>query len=188
MTALPRHGTAEKLRSILNFVDGKIVWATRTPELYAANFARAYDPDKAAEEWNATRAGTTPRWQYTTTRADFMCYAHKQYVSLKQVCEALQIDYPSQRLAVDAQVKAYNRQRGKVAILRAVTLKDGHPVWIKRTRKTHPRTSQEALDEFNREYAGKPLHLHRVKGMYRIAFHYVTHEDLMQWLQEKEAK
>lgn len=183
-----RQDVANKLREILTYADSKIVWLPRTPEFYAASFARAYDPYNAADEWNRTRAGGTPRWQYDAARGDFMCQAHKRKASLKEICAALGVDYPPQRIAVDKQVKDYNRTRARKAIVTAVELKDGHPVWARRTRKTHPRTDQLLLDEFNRDYAGKPLRLHHKSGMYRIAFRLVTHEELMQWLKEKEAK
>jgi type II secretory pathway component PulM len=117
-----------------------------------------------------------------------MCQAHKRKASLKEICAALGVDYPPQRIAVDKQVKDYNRTRAQKAIVVSVELKDGHPVWARRTRKTHPRTDQLILDEFNRDYAGKPLRLHHKSGMYRIAFRLVTHEELMQWLKEKDAK
>lgn len=179
---------AEKLRAVLLVEDSKIVWAPRTPTFYAINFTRAYNPEGAAEEWNKTKAGKPPRWQYDAARGDFSAYAHKRLTSLKEVCEALGIDYLPQRHAVHAQVTAYNRNKAKIAAQRSVEIRDGNFVWARRTRKTHPKTDQLLLDEFNRDFAGKQIKPHKSNGMYRISFHYIPPAELLQWLQEKEAK
>lgn len=187
MTAYKQEN-AEKLRAVLTVQDGQIIWSSRTPDFYTGNFSRTYDAQGAADNWNATRAGKPPRWQYDTARGDFMAFAHLRQVSLKEVCAALGEHYPTQRVAVDKATKAYNRDKARRTAIQSIELKNGVPVWTVRTRKTHPKTNQILLDEFNRDFAGKPLRLHHKSGMYRIAFRLVTHEDLMQWLKEKDAK
>ena len=116
-----------------------------------------------------------------------MAQAHLRKVALKDLCELLGADYPTQRVAVDLAIKADSRERGKRTIVQSVEVKNGKVYWTRRTRKTHPRTDQLLLDEFNRKYAGKEV-LPRKDGMYRIAFHYVTLPDLKAWLKAKEAK
>jgi hypothetical protein len=178
---------AAKLRAILTLDGDKIVWLPRTADFYANSFSRAYDPQGAADNWNSTRAGKAPAWRYDAARGDFMAQAHLRKVALKDLCELLGADYPAQRVAVDLAIKADSRERGKRTIVQSVEVKNGKVYWTRRTRKTHPRTDQLLLDEFNRKYAGKEV-LPRKDGMYRIAFHYVTLPDLKAWLKAKEAK
>ncbi len=178
---------ADKMRAVLTEQDGQIVWLPRTADFYANSFSRTYDADGAAENWNKTRAGKPPVWRYDAARGDFTAQAHLRRVGLKELCEVLGADYAVHRVAVDKAIKADSRERGRRTIIQSVEVKGGKVYWTRRTRKTHPRTDQLLLDEFNRKYAGQEIKP-RANGMYRIAFHYVTLPDLKAWLKEKDKK
>lgn len=175
--------------SVLTLDGDKIVWKSRTPEFYAAHFTRVYDAQGAADSWNSKRAGTPPRWRYTTARGDFMCYAHLTLVSLVDICAALGVDYAAQRKKVGELTTQKDVDELHKIIRNCVELnKKGEPHWKRRTKKTHPKTSQEKLDEFNRDFAGRIIKPRKADGKYRIAYRLISHDDLIRAVKAKETK
>lgn len=175
--------TREKIKAVFTVVDGVPVWQERTADFYRSNFPRAFDPDGAAEEWNAERAGKPPRWQYINARGDFVCNAWQRQVGLREVCETFSLPYLETYDRIVELVDAAVIKKAKKNVLACVELVNGEPVWKKRTRKTHPKTAMEKLDAFNSEYAGMKLRLRDGK-YYLIRRLKVQREDLLKWLKE----
>lgn len=174
----------DKIRAVFEVEEGMPVWRERTADFYRQHFPRAFDPEGAAEAWNEERAGHSPRWQLSTSRDDYLCNAWQRQVSLKEVCEALALPYTATREKIEMLVDALLLRKKKRLALISIELKDGEPVWRKRTRQTHPRTDMTRLDEFNRDYAGKKPRLHE-GSYYVICRHKIKRDDVIKWLKEE---
>lgn len=175
--------TSEKIKAVFTVVDGLPVWQERTADFYRTNFPRAFDPEGAAEEWNAERAGNPPRWQFVASRGDYVCNAWQRQVSLREVCETFALPYLALREEIASAAKQEYDDRTRCIVMNCVELQNGEPVWKRRTRKTHPKTDMDKLDAFNRDFAGKKLRLRDGK-FYLVTHRKVQKEDMMKWLKE----
>lgn len=166
---------------------GAIVWRDRASRYFEDEFS--WPPDKArdaAKDWNATKAGKSPRWEMTP-RGPAARLAG-QSVLFWYIVAALDADPDKAKQGANLARADQDAKDAKNAVLRLCRIdhKSGQIVWRKRTPDNAPKTPQERRNAFNSTWAGKPLPIRG--GTLKIQRKTVQEADARQWLQDAASK
>jgi hypothetical protein len=160
-----------------------IVWRPRAASDFADVFNLSADAAAArAQDWAMTKAGRPPRWQHSPR--GLATTADRLPVLFDDVCAALGIAPRVALKHASAIALGVQHDRAKSAVLRLTCRKRGQIVWADRTEENAPKTPERARRDFNKTWAGRPVHVR--DGHIKIQRLLIKLEDATAWLEEQD--
>lgn len=162
---------------------GAIVWRARAAQDFADVFNLSADAAAArAQDWTMTKAGRAPRWQHSSR--GLVTTADRLPALFDEVCAALGIAPRAALKHASATALGVQHDRAKSAVLRLTCHKRGQLVWADRTAENAPKTPERARLDFNKTWAGRPVHVR--DGHIKIQRLLIKLDDATAWLEEQD--
>lgn len=169
------------LAQVFALDSGRIVWAPRSADSFAAMGLGPGLSQERAAQWAQSKAGRAPKWYQDA--AGLYCHALYGKAYLPAIMDALGGDLATAQDKAEQDKAAQAAVIARAAVLKLCTLSpDGVMIWRRRDAATSPNTPIDKLNGFNATRAGRALPV--VGGCIKVQRQRVPVDQAVAWLQE----